>query len=67
MLPGDVARVILGREASDAALEALRQELGLNKPLPIQYLTWLGRFATGDWASPTAPACPFARWAGAAG
>jgi peptide/nickel transport system permease protein len=49
MLPGDVARVILGREASDTALEALRQELGLNRPLPIQYLTWLGRFVTGDW------------------
>jgi len=49
LLPGDVARVILGREASDTAVEALRQELGLNKPLPIQYLTWLGRFVTGDW------------------
>ena len=49
LLPGDVARVILGREASDTAVEALRQELGLNRPLPIQYLTWLGHFVTGDW------------------
>jgi peptide/nickel transport system permease protein len=51
LLPGDVARVILGREAGEAALEALREELGLNKPLPIQYLTWLGRFVTGDWGT----------------
>jgi peptide/nickel transport system permease protein len=43
--------VILGREAGEAALEALREELGLNKPLPIQYLTWLGRFVTGDWGT----------------
>ncbi len=49
LLPGDVARVILGREASDTAVAALRQELGLNNPLPIQYLTWLGRFVVGDW------------------
>ena len=58
LLPGDVARVILGREASDAALEALRQELGLNKPLPIQYLTWLGRFVTGDWGKSYSTSLP---------
>jgi peptide/nickel transport system permease protein len=49
LLPGDIARVILGREAGEAALEALRAELGLNEPLPIQYLQWLGNFVTGDW------------------
>ena len=48
-LPGDVARIILGREASDAALDALRRELGLHRPLPLQYLSWLGGFLTGDW------------------
>lgn len=49
MLPGDVARVILGREAGEAALEAFREENGLNDPLPIQYLRWLAKFVTGDW------------------
>jgi peptide/nickel transport system permease protein len=49
LLPGDVARVILGREAGEAALASLRQELGLDRPLPLQYLSWLGRFVTGDW------------------
>lgn len=50
-LPGDVARVILGREASETALEALREELGLNQPLVIQYFSWLGGFITGDWGT----------------
>ncbi len=48
-LPGDVARVILGREASEVALQNLRAELGLDQPLPVQYVTWLTNFVTGDW------------------
>src|SRR5437879_3407652 len=48
-LPGDVARVILGREASETSLQSLREELGLNQPLPLQYVMWLGRFVGGDW------------------
>lgn len=51
LLPGDVARVILGREAGEGALEALRMELGLNQPPVTQYLTWLGRFISGDWGT----------------
>ena len=48
-LPGDVARVLLGREAGEEALEELREELGLNDPLPVQYATWLRDFVVGDW------------------
>jgi peptide/nickel transport system permease protein len=48
-LPGDVCRIILGREAGQAAIETCRLELGLDQPLPIQYLNWLGDFLTGDW------------------
>ena len=48
-LPGDTARVILGRGAGEQAVQSLRQELGLNDPAPIQYIRWLGRFVTGDW------------------
>ncbi|MCA1554246.1 MAG: ABC transporter permease [Chloroflexi bacterium] len=48
-LPGDVARVILGREASERALEQVRAELGLNQPLPLQYARWLAHFVAGDW------------------
>ncbi len=49
VLPGDIARVILGREAGEAALDSLREELGLNDPLLVQYLRWLGSFVRGDW------------------
>ena len=50
-LPGDVCRIMLGREAGQGAIETCRQELGLNQPLPVQYLTWLGDFLTGDWGT----------------
>jgi peptide/nickel transport system permease protein len=48
-LPGDVCRVILGREVGESALAACRLELGLDQPLPLRYLRWLGDFVTGDW------------------
>jgi peptide/nickel transport system permease protein len=51
LLPGDVARIILGREAGEAALQALRQELGLNDPIPVQYLHWLQHFLSGTWGT----------------
>ena len=49
LLPGDVARVILGREAGEEAVSALREELGLDDPAIVQYGRWLGGFAAGDW------------------
>lgn len=58
LLPGDVARVILGREAGDAAIEALRDELGLNDPAPVQYLRWLGNFVRGEWGTSFSSAEP---------
>lgn len=50
-LPGDVCRIILGREAGQGAIENCRFQLGLNRSLPVQYLTWLGNFLTGDWGT----------------
>lgn len=49
LLPGDVAKLVLGREASETALEDFREEYGLNDPVPIQYVNWLGGFLSGDW------------------
>lgn len=49
LLPGDIARINLGRDAGEAALERERERLGLNAPLPEQYATWLGGFVSGDW------------------
>jgi peptide/nickel transport system permease protein len=48
ILPGDVARVLLGREASEAELAAVRAELDLDQPLPTQYINWLTGFLRGD-------------------
>ncbi len=50
-LPGDVARILLGREASQQALDQLRSQLGLDRPLPVQYLNWLWDFVRGDWGT----------------
>jgi peptide/nickel transport system permease protein len=49
LLPGDVARLILGREAPQEALDNLRAQLGLNDPIPVQYWNWLTGFISGDW------------------
>jgi peptide/nickel transport system permease protein len=51
ILPGDVATMVLGREASEQAKDALREELGLDKPLIVQYGNWLADFMRGDWGT----------------
>ena len=51
VLPGDVCRILLGREAGPNALTACRSELGLDRPLAEQYLSWLGKFLTGHWGT----------------
>jgi glutathione transport system permease protein len=49
VLPGDPAQVVLGDFASEAALNALRQRLGLDQPLWAQYATFIKGAMTGDW------------------
>jgi len=51
LLPGDVARVVLGREAGEEALAVFRETHGLNDPLLVQYGRWLVNFATGEWGT----------------
>jgi peptide/nickel transport system permease protein len=48
LIPGDPARVLAGTEADEAGIEEIREKYGLNAPLPVQYLRWLGLAATGD-------------------
>ena len=48
IIPGDPAQIILGLQATPEAVEALRAELGLNQPLPVQYLSWIGAMIQGD-------------------
>jgi peptide/nickel transport system permease protein len=48
-LPGDPATAILGSYATPENVARLNSELGLNKPLPEQYLIWLGNILHGDF------------------
>jgi peptide/nickel transport system permease protein len=47
-LPGDPARAILGRTATPESLQALREQLHLNRPVIVQYLTWVLGLLHGD-------------------
>ncbi len=49
LLPGDVARLILGREASSERVAAFNAQFGLDQPPHQQYLKWLSSFLGGDW------------------
>ena len=51
ILPGDPALVILGDQASQAAIESLRARLGLDEPLVMQYFEFIGGVLTGDWGT----------------
>ncbi len=48
LVPGDVVDVMLGESAAAADREALRHALGLDRPLPTQYATFLRGLASGD-------------------
>ncbi|MGH3243562.1 MAG: ABC transporter permease [Spirillospora sp.] len=48
VLPGDVARTILGKDATADQVARLRQQLGLDRPLAVQYWQWLTGVLTGD-------------------
>ncbi|OGK77577.1 MAG: hypothetical protein A2X52_20645 [Candidatus Rokubacteria bacterium GWC2_70_16] len=48
ILPGDPALIILGTEASPEAAARLREAMGLDRPVPVQYLEWIGRALAGD-------------------
>ncbi|MEO1210523.1 MAG: ABC transporter permease [Cyanobacteria bacterium J06638_20] len=48
LIPGDPAIVMLGDRATPDQVEALRERMGLNEPLPLQYLTFLGNLFQFD-------------------
>jgi peptide/nickel transport system permease protein len=49
LLPGDVGRAVLGREASEEAVAAYNREHGTDRPAVVQYLDWLGGVVRGDF------------------
>jgi len=48
LTPGDPVQIMLGQDADPQAIAALRAELGLDQPLPIQYVRWAGNALHGD-------------------
>lgn len=48
IMPGDPARLALGYEASEEDVQALREEMNLDKPILTQYLLWLRNLFRGD-------------------
>lgn len=48
-LPGDVAQVMLGTDATPEAVARLREQLGLNRPLLVQYFDWIGGMLVGNF------------------
>ena len=47
LAPGDAADII-GQDASPAKVQAIREQLNLNDPIPVQYLRWVGSLLRGD-------------------
>ena len=48
LIPGDPISVMMGRSADPEALAAVRARYGLDRPLPVQYFSWLGDALQGD-------------------
>lgn len=55
LIPGDAAAVIAGPQATQAQIESIRNELGLNDPIAERYLDWLGGVLTGDFGQSLIP------------
>ncbi|MCC5844846.1 MAG: ABC transporter permease [Verrucomicrobia bacterium] len=48
LIPGDTATMMLGTRYTEERAERLRERMGLDQPLPVQYVRWLGRVVRGD-------------------
>ena len=48
LIPGDAAVAKLGTNATPEKLEALREQMGLNRPFLIRYFSWIKDFIVGD-------------------
>lgn len=51
LTPGDPAAIIAGDTATPAQLEAIRDSLGLNDPLFVQFFSWIGKLLQGDFGT----------------
>jgi len=58
VLPGDAARATLGRNATPESLAAMREQLGLDRPLIEQYLQWVRGILTGEMGTSVSSGVP---------
>jgi peptide/nickel transport system permease protein len=61
LTPGDPARIELGEQATPETLAALHHQLGLDRPLAVQYVVWLGHILHGDFGRSLANRQPVAQ------
>src|ERR1700758_4327704 len=66
VLPGDPGRAILGPFAASSAVHALDNQLGVNKPLILRYLSWIGGAVHGNLGESYAYQSPVAPFVGSA-
>lgn len=64
LLPGDLARELLGQSATEETLAALREQLGLNDPAPVRYWNWLTGVLQGDFGVSMATKKPISELVG---
>lgn len=51
LLPGNAAELLLGQFATEESVRVLERDLGLNRPVHVQYLDWMYGIITGDWGT----------------
>ncbi|HEY3061368.1 MAG TPA: ABC transporter permease, partial [Chloroflexota bacterium] len=58
LIPGDPARLALGAEATEEQAQLMRRQWGLDQPLPVQYVYWIGHALQGDFGRSTVSRVP---------
>ena len=61
LIPGDAAAVLAGPNATPQALAAIRTDMGLDQPLPVQYALWVSHLAQGDLGKSTLSGQPISK------
>jgi peptide/nickel transport system permease protein len=61
LIPGDAAAVLAGPNATPEALKAIRQDMGLDQPLPVQYGVWIAHVLQGDLGRSTLSGQPITK------
>src|SRR5512134_1822544 len=61
LMPGDAARMYAGPRAPQETVDRIRELWGLNDPLPVQYVRYLGRAIQGDFGNSTRDGRPVLR------